>query len=257
MIRHKLFTDGEKMDIVKILGVNISNINMEEAVDKLWDFCKEDKNHVVFTPNPEFVYRAYHDEEFCKKLNSADLTLPDGIGLIYASKIIGTPLKERVPGFEACSHIIEQSAEHDASIFILGGKPGVAELAKENIEKNFPGANVCGVCDGYFKDDESVIKKINECSPDFLLVCTGCPRQENWIYKYKDRLNVKVTIGAGGTVDVLSGTVKRAPKLFCKLGLEWFYRLITQPSRLGRMMSLPKFMLIVISKKLRGGGADA
>ena len=245
------------MNNVSILGVNISNITMSEAVDRLWDFCNEDKNHVVFTPNPEFVYRAYHDPEFRDKLNSADLTLPDGIGLIYAAKIIGTPLKERVPGFEACCHIIRQSKDHNAKIFILGGKPGIADLAKSNIERDYPGTNIVGTCDGYFKDDEEVISKINACSPDFLLVCTGCPRQENWIYKYKDRLNVKVTIGAGGTVDVLSGTVKRAPAFFCKFGLEWFYRLITQPSRLGRMMSLPKFLLIVIGKKLRGGGADA
>ena len=245
------------MDRIKILGVSISNVTMSEAVDKLWEFCCEKRNHVVFTPNPEFVYRAYHDKEFRDKLNSADLTLPDGIGLVYAARIIGTPLKERVPGFEACCHIIEQASEHNAGIFVLGGKPGVAELAKNNIESKYPGTKIVGVCDGYFKDDEEVIEKINSCSPEFLLVCTGCPRQENWIYKYKDRLNVNVTIGAGGTVDVLSGTVKRAPAFFCKFGLEWFYRLITQPSRIGRMMSLPKFLFIVIWKKLKGGGADA
>ncbi len=245
------------MDTVRILGVNISNVTMNEGLDKIWGFCKEDGNHVVFTPNPEFVYRAYHDPQFREKLNSADITLPDGIGLIYASKIIGTPLKERVPGFETCCHIIHEAPTRNASIFILGGKPGIAELAKANIERDNPGLRVVGVNDGYFKDDEEIIEKINSLSPDFLLVCTGCPRQEEWIYKYKDRLNVKVTIGAGGTVDVLSGTVKRAPAFFCRFGLEWFYRLITQPSRIGRMMSLPKFLFIVIGKKMKGGGADA
>lgn len=245
------------MDRIKILGVNISNVSMNEAVDIIWKLREEEGNHIVFTPNPEFVYRAYHDVEFRNKLNSADLTLPDGIGLVYAAKIIGTPLKERVPGFEACCRIIAEAKDKDASIYILGGKPGVSELAKENIERDYPGIKIAGVADGYFKDDNEVIEKINAVSPDFLLVCTGCPRQENWIYKYKDKLNVKVSIGAGGTVDVLSGTVKRAPKIFCRLGLEWFYRLITQPSRIGRMMNLPKFLFTVIGKKLRGGGADA
>ena len=245
------------MEKIKILGVEISKVNMDEAVETLWKFREEGGNHVVFTPNPEFVYRAYHDEEFRNKLNSADLTLPDGIGLVYAAKIIGTPLKCRVPGFEACVRIIQDAVEKNASIYILGGKPGVAELAKENLERDYPGIKIAGVQDGYFKDDNEVIEKINSVSPDFLLVCTGCPKQENWIYEYKDRLNVKVTIGAGGTVDVLSGTVKRAPAFFCKTGLEWFYRLITQPSRIGRMMNLPKFLFIVIGKKLRGGGADA
>ncbi len=245
------------MNKVRILGVNIDNVTKDEAVNRLWDFCKEEKNHAVFTPNPEFVYKAYHDEDFRNKLNSAHLVIPDGIGLIYAAKIIGTPLKERVPGFEVCCRIIGESVSKNAGIFILGGKPGVAELAKQNLERDYPGIKIVGVNDGYFKNDEEVIEKINAVSPEFLLVCTGCPRQEEWICKNLDKVNAKVTIGAGGTVDVLSGTVKRAPKLFCKLGLEWFYRLIKQPWRIGRMMSLPKFLIIVIFKKLRGGGADA
>ena len=245
------------MDSIKILGVRINNVSMDEAEQKVWEFFESDKNHSVFTPNPEFVYRAYHDADFREKLNSADLIIPDGIGLIYAAKILGTPLKRRVPGFELCCRIIEKAPQKGAKLFILGGKPGIAELAKKNIERDHEGINVVGVNDGYFKDDEEVIAKINSLKPDFLLVCTGCPKQENWICKYKDRLDVKVAIGAGGTVDVLSETVKRAPKFFCKFGLEWFYRLITQPTRIGRMMNLPKFLFIVIAKKLRGGGADA
>ena len=245
------------MDSIKILGVKINNVTMDEAVDKIWEFCGEEGNHVVFTPNPEFVYRAYHDPDFRDRLNSADLIIPDGIGLIYAAKIIGTPLKERVPGFEVCCKIIDKAVEKSAKFFILGGKPGIAELAKKNLERDHKGINVVGVNDGYFKDDEEVIAKINALKPDFLLVCTGCPKQENWICKYKDRLDVKVSLGAGGTVDVLSETVKRAPKFFCKFGLEWFYRLITQPTRIGRMMNLPKFLFTVIGKKMRGGGADA
>lgn len=245
------------MKSIKILGVKINNVTMDEAAEKVWEFCEEDGNHAIFTPNPEFVYRAYHDSGFRDKLNSADLVIPDGIGLIYAAKIIGTPLKSRVPGFELCCRIIKEAPAHCAKIFILGGKPGIAELAKKNIERDCKGINIVGVNDGYFKNDDEIIDKINAAEPDFLLVCTGCPKQEEWIYKYKDRLKVKVSIGAGGTVDVLSKTVKRAPKIFCRLGLEWFYRLITQPSRIGRMMNLPKFLLIVIVKRLKGGGTDA
>lgn len=245
------------LESIKILGVRINNVTMDEAASTVWGFVEDGGNHAVFTPNPEFVYRAYHDPSFREKLNTGDLIIPDGIGLIYAAKIIGTPLKARVPGFELCCRILKEAPKRNAKIFILGGKPGIAELAKKNLERDIKGINIVGVNDGYFKNDEEIIEKINNVSPDFLLVCTGCPKQEEWICKYKDRLNVKVSIGAGGTVDVLSETVKRAPKFFCKFGLEWFYRLITQPSRIGRMMNLPKFLFIVIGKKMKGGGADA
>ncbi len=245
------------MEQIHILGVKIDNVTMDEAVETVFQWIEEEETRMVATPNPEIVYHAYHVPEFREVLNSADLTLPDGIGVVYGAKIIGTPVKERVPGFELCCHVLEGLASRNKSVFLLGGKPGVAELAAKNVEEKYSGIRVAGFCDGYFKDDKAVVDQINHSNADFLMVCTGFPRQENWIAKYRDVLKVKVCIGAGGTVDVLAGTVKRAPDFFCKANLEWFYRLIKQPSRIGRMMNLPKFLLTVIKKNLKGDGANA
>ncbi len=245
------------MEQIRILGVKIDNVTMNEAVEQVLEWMEEEKTRMVVTPNPEIVYHAYHVPEFREVLNSADLTLPDGIGVVYGAKIIKTPLKERVPGFELCCHVLEALGNQGKSVFLLGGKPGVAEMASENIMKRYPGIRVAGCCDGYFKDEDAVIEQINQSDADFLMVCTGFPRQENWIAKNRHRLKVKVAIGAGGSVDVLAGTVKRAPAFFCKTGLEWFYRLMKQPSRIGRMMNLPKFMLTVIKKNWKGDGTNA
>ena len=245
------------MEQIHILGVKIDNVTMDEAVETVFQWMEEEGTRMVATPNPEIVYHAYHVPEFRDVLNSADMTLPDGIGVVYGAKIIGTPVKERVPGFELCCHVLEGLASRNKSVFLLGGKPGVAEMAAKNVEEKYSGIRVAGFCDGYFKNDEAVIEQINNSNADFLMVCTGFPRQENWIAKYRNVLNAKVCIGAGGTVDVLAGTVKRAPDFFCKANLEWFYRLIKQPSRIGRMMNLPKFLITVIKKNMKGDGANA
>ncbi|MDY4975632.1 MAG: WecB/TagA/CpsF family glycosyltransferase [Clostridia bacterium] len=245
------------MDTIHILGVKIDNVNMKQAEETVWRWMEGEGNHMIVTPNPEIAYLAYQDAEFRQVLNSADLTLPDGIGIVYGAKILGTPLQERVPGYELCCHILESLSKHGKSVFLLGGKPGIAELAAQNIVKQYPGAAVAGVCDGYFKDDQAVIDQINQSGADFLMVCIGFPRQEKWIARYKDQLKVKVSIGAGGSVDVLAGTVKRAPAFFCKTGLEWFYRLIKQPWRIKRMLVLPQFLWTVLIKKMKGDGANA
>ena len=245
------------VDQVRILGVTVDNVTMDQAEALVWKWMEETGNRMIVTPNPEIIYRAYQEPAFREVLNSSDLTLPDGIGVVYGAKILGTPLQERVPGYELCCRVLQGLSEHGKSVFLLGGKPGVAEQAAERIPGMFPGAKVAGFCDGYFKDDGAVIEQINRSGADFFLVCIGFPRQEQWIARYRDRLNVKVSIGAGGSVDVLAGTVKRAPAFFCKFGLEWFYRLLKQPWRLKRMMVLPKFLWTVMIRKAKGDGANA
>lgn len=242
---------------IQILGTNISSVTMDEAVSYIWDVFERKEKLMVVTPNSEFIYLGYQDATFRDILNRAGLALPDGIGVVYASKILGTPLRERVAGYDACCRILKESAEHGATIYILGGKPGVAEIAKQKAEETYPGVRIVGVHDGYFKNDEEVLPEIEALQPDFLLVCTGCPKQEEFMVRNFERLPVKVMIGAGGSVDVLAGNVKRAPVFFCKFGLEWFYRLITQPWRIGRMMNLPKFLFTVIWKKWKGEGRYA
>ena len=238
------------MKSINILGVKVNNITMNEAVVCAFNYLSEDGKNVIYTPNSEIILAASNDSEFTEILNSADLIIPDGIGVVYGSKILGQPLPERVAGFDLVCLLFEKMAQAGKSVYLFGAKPGVAETAAEKLKEKYKGLVIAGTNDGYFKDedDEKIIAKINEAAPDFLMVCLGFPKQEKWIYKYKDVLNAKLMIGAGGCIDVFAGNVMRAPDFYCKHGLEWFYRLMKQPSRFVRMLALPKFGLKVLFK---------
>lgn len=238
------------MDKVNILGVNVDMVNITEAADIIMEFLSEDKFHSVFTPNSEIIMRAYKDAEFCSLLNSASLLTADGIGVVYASKILKKPIKERAAGYDIACRVLEKMNAAGHKLFLFGGKPGVAEEAKENLLKKYPSLNVVGMRNGYFKeeDEKEIVDEINASGADMLFVCLGAPKQEQWINRHKDELNVRVAMGIGGSLDVFAGRVERAPEFFCKTGLEWFYRLCKEPWRIGRMMELPKFAMTVIKK---------
>ncbi|MDP4134192.1 MAG: WecB/TagA/CpsF family glycosyltransferase [Bacillota bacterium] len=241
------------MDKVSILGVNVASLTMDEAVEKINKMLSEDKSHTIYTPNSEIIMVASRDEEFKKALNQADLLTPDGIGVVKAAKILGRPIPGRVSGYDLIMRMLPELDRQGKSVFILGAKPGIAEQAAAKIKEQFNNVLITGTHDGYFDDDEEMISLINQGSPDFLMVCLGAPRQEKWIDKYKDRLNAKVIIGAGGSVDVIAGNVKRAPDFYIKHNLEWLYRVASQPKRIGRAMELPKFGFTVIGYRLKHG----
>lgn len=234
-------------DTVTILGVQIDKITAEYALKKAERFVRTEGVSVIYTPNPEIVMAAYEDPSFCKILNDADLCTPDGIGVVYASRMLHNPVPERVPGFDLTCGLLESIAKTGEGVFLFGAKPGVAETAKKNLEQKYPGLQVCGTHDGYFKpeDEDGIINAINQSGAKLLLVCLGAPKQEKWIAAHKDALFVNLCMGVGGALDVFAGTVKRAPELFIKCNLEWLYRFIKQPSRLNRFAALPKFMLTV------------
>ncbi len=239
--------------VINILGVNIDKVTEIEALDRAVSYVSSDGVSVIYTPNPEIVMAAYEDKEFLNVLNSSDMCVPDGIGVVYGAKIIGEPLPERVPGFDLSCRLMKKMGEMGKSVFLFGSKPGVAEKAAATLEKTCPGLKIAGCRDGYFKDEDTddIIKQINSSNADLLMVCLGAPKQEKWIYNNREKLNVKLCIGAGGSLDVLAGEVKRAPKIFIKLNLEWFYRFCKQPSRIGRFVALPKFILTVMKGSRR------
>ncbi len=234
--------------VINILGVNIDKVTEMEALDRAVELVSGDGVSVIYTPNPEIVMAAYEDKDFLNVLNSSDMCVPDGIGVVYGAKIIGEPLPERVPGFDLSCRLMKKMGEMGKSVFLFGSKPGVAEKAAATLEKTCPGLKIAGCRDGYFKDEdtEDIINQINNSNADLLMVCLGAPKQEKWIYNNREKLNVKLCIGAGGSLDVLAGEVKRAPEFFIKLNLEWFYRFCKQPSRIGRFAALPKFILTVM-----------
>lgn len=233
---------------VNILGAMVQKLTMEEAADIAMSFFSSEGGKVIYTPNSEIILYASKkkNKEFMPKLNSADLMIADGIGVVYGAKMLRNPLPERVAGFDLLKTIFPRMAKEGNSVYLLGSKPGVADKAAENLREEYPGLVVVGTHDGYFKDDSEVIEDINLKKPDLLLVCLGFPKQENWIYENREKLQVKAMIGAGGCLDVFSGTVERAPEFYCKHGLEWFYRLKKEPWRFMRMTALPVFALKVL-----------
>ena len=235
-----------------VLGVQYDNITMEEAVAAGRAFLTGSKTAFCVTPNAEMAYEALHDEAFREVLNSADLVLPDGAGVVLGAKILKTPLKQKVAGIEFAQNMLAVYEELGSRLYLLGSKPGVAELAAEKMLQKHPKLVICGTADGYFKDEDEVVRRINEANADALYVCLGAPKQEYFMYRHQDELNVRLMAGLGGTLDGIAGTVKRAPKWMIKLQLEWLYRLLKEPRRLGRMMRLPKFVFAAVKKRMKG-----
>lgn len=238
---------------LNVMGVGFDNVTMDEALEQAQALMAQPGASYVVTPNAEIVYEAMHDEELCKLINGADLVLPDGAGVVLASKLLKTPLKEKVAGVDFADNLLEVLARTGGSAYLLGSKPGVAELAAEKMLAKHPGLTICGMADGYFKDEVQVVAKINEAKPDFLFVCLGAPKQELFMVNHQQELEVKLMAGLGGSLDSFAGTVKRAPKWMIRLSLEWLYRLIKEPKRFKRMLRLPKFLWAVCLKRIGGG----
>lgn len=236
-----------------VLGVPFDAMTMEQAVAKAKKMLAEEGQHFICTPNPEIVMEAQKDKELMNILHEADMVIPDGIGVVWASKYSEIRLKERVAGYDLTQNLMAELAATGETFYFFGGAPGVASTAARMMMKKYPGLKVVGVHNGYFdeKEEKKIIQDIKTKSPSILLVGLGAPKQEKWIYDNIRLVGAKVAIGVGGSFDVMAGNVKRAPKIFQKLGLEWFHRLITQPTRWRRMMRLPKFALTVLKTKGR------
>lgn len=232
---------------VNIRGVGFDNVTMEDAVSYLRAGVRDEIcGRTVFTPNAEIVQMCIEDEAICRIINTGTLVVPDGVGVVKAARILKTPLREKVAGVDLGRRVLSFAAEDGKNVFFLGGKPGVAEAASVAMLAEYPGLKVCGTHDGYFQkngaENEQILEEIRRAGTEILYVCFGAPAQECWIAENRGRLpDVKLFLGLGGSLDVYAGTVRRAPKIFIRLGLEWFYRLLSDPRRIGRMMRLPKF----------------
>lgn len=235
-----------------ILGVHIDDVTCQEAIDRGVSLMNAGGFHYAVTPNPEFILAARKDSEFRATLNAADLTIPDGVGVIYAAKLLGTPLKEKVPGIDFAQGLLAQMAAQGKGLFLLGAKPGVAEQAAENLKNAYPGLSIRGVHDGYFQEDAPVIEAIQASGADVLFVCLGAPKQERWMRQNGPATGVHLAIGLGGSLDVFAGTVERAPQKWQNLGLEWLYRLIKEPSRWRRMAKLPLVLIYAFLGRFGG-----
>lgn len=235
------------MNKEQILGVNVSPLTYDGVIGDLKQRMVAKEKSTIIAVNPEKFIAAGKDEKVKELINSSTYQIPDGIGVIIASKLKGGQITSRVTGVDMMERLLKFAAEENHPIFMYGAKEEVVQKAMENIKAKFQGITIAGYTNGYEKDMDALVQRINDSKAEILFVALGSPRQELWIRDNMSKLtNVLVFQGVGGSFDVFAGHVKRAPKLFRQLGLEWFYRLITDPKRFKRQLALPRFLLKVI-----------
>ena len=239
-------------DIATILDVPVVPYTMDEAVTKLTQDTLRQKRNFVVTANAEIIMMAQDDKEYKTLLaETADLILPDGAGTVWAGNYLGYTIPERVAGYDLYLRLLEEAAKNNIPVYFFGGKPGIAEEAAEEGKRRWPGLKMAGCRNGYFSAEEEpeIIEGINRSGAAMLFAALGAPKQEKWLAKYREELKPCLLMGIGGSFDVLAGKVQRAPKWMQDAKLEWFFRLVKQPSRFRRMLALPKFVFAVRSEK--------
>lgn len=229
---------------VTILNLPFINTTNQQFLLALTQRIQQKQNTFIVTANPEIAVYAYDHPQFRQLIAAADYITPDGIGIIKASQIIKQPLQERITGFDTLVSLLELANQHRLKIYLLGAKKAVLQKTVVNIQKKYPHLEIVGAHDGYFTDEKAISAEIKAAQPDIVAVALGYPKQEQFIARNR-QLAPAVWIGVGGSFDVLSGSVKRAPQAFQRLNLEWLYRFLSHPSRLSRFKNLPRFIYLV------------
>ncbi len=239
---------------IPLLGVCVDRVTMAQTMAILEAYILSGKPHHVVTLDASMCVLARTDSELRNIVLDADLVTPDSVGILWAARRMGHPLPERVSGVEIVGRMVELAAAKDWRVFLLGAKPGVAEEAARRIQQRYGDRCIAGVHHGYFppEDDSAVAEMVRAASPDVLCVAMGIPKQEKWIARHKNRLGVPVMIGVGGTLDVLSGRVGRAPRWLQQWGLEWAYRVLRNPRKIAKVMTLPRFIAMVLGQRTQG-----
>jgi N-acetylglucosaminyldiphosphoundecaprenol N-acetyl-beta-D-mannosaminyltransferase len=236
---------------VSIFGIRVSKLNMQQTIECLVQAIASRQITQVITANPIMLMTALEQPAYMAMMERAELIVPDGAGLVWAASYIGDPVAEKVAGIDLMHELLAIGENKGWRIFLLGASPEIIQITAEKLKTRYPKLKLVGVRDGYFtdKDDVAVVEQIHQASPDILLVGRSADKQEPWIDQHKANLNVPVIMGIGGSFDVLSGKLKRAPQIFIRFRLEWFYRLLQEPWRYRRMLLLPKFVVKVIRGK--------
>ncbi len=234
-----------------VLGVRVHHVTMPQAVRAVRRMVAAGGAHQIVTANGVMLVRAARDEQVRRVLSNAALVIADGAGVVLAARILGRPVFARVPGVELVQELCARAAVEKWRVFLLGAAPGVAADAADVLRQRYPGLQVAGVIHGYFADDSTVIREIRQAKPDLMFVALGFPRQDLWIASHRDRLGVPVCIGVGGTLDVLAGRVRRAPRLIRQIGLEWAFRLIQEPRRWRVVISLPLLVALAVKERVK------
>lgn len=241
----------EMLKYEKVLGYDFVNNSMNEFVDEMHLRIKNGKKTFVVTANPEIITYANTHPHYEKVLKQANFIIPDGVGITIASKLLGNPLQERITGFDFMTELLRISDKKQYKVYFLGTQPGVIDQTVHNIKQVFPNIDVAGFHHGFFEEDQQIINEIKKTEPDIIFLGLGFPKQEEWIANNKHHFHKGLFIGLGGCFNVWAGVVKRAPKFWRQLNLEWAYRIISEPTRLKRSIAIPQFVFRVINSKYR------
>lgn len=226
------------MSRIKFLNTNIDNLTMDEAIEKIDNLIKKKNSSYVVTPNVDHIVKLENDKEFQEVYKNADLILADGMPLLWIAKLKKTPIKEKVSGSDLFPRICELASKKSYKVFLLGAAEGVAKKAASNLKKKYVGLNIVGTYSPSYgfekseKEVELIIDLINKAEPDILAVGLGAPKQEKFLYRFKQRLNVPISLAIGASIDFEAGNIDRAPRWMQQSGLEWFYRLCKEPKRM-------------------------
>ncbi|WP_036708402.1 WecB/TagA/CpsF family glycosyltransferase [Paenibacillus pinihumi] len=244
-------TSNQQTPVVPIFGVPFSRMNMDETVHYLTESIQQRRVTQVITANPIMIMMALESPDYYRVMEQAELIVPDGAGVVWAAGYVGMPVKERVAGFDLLHRLMQVGEEKRWRVYLLGTSQEIIEETASRLQQKYPLVQIAGYHNGFFgeAEDEEVIAKVKEAGPDLLFVARAANNQEPWIYKHKEALGVPVVMGVGGSFDIISGRLKRAPLIFQKLRLEWLYRLIQEPRRYKRMLALPKFVVKVVREK--------
>lgn len=237
------------MEKEQYLGVDVSLLTYDEILAATKERITKGEQSTIIAVNPEKVIVANQDPLVKELINGSTFQIPDGVGILLASKLKGGKLKERVTGVDMMERLLQFAAQEGHGVFFYGAKEEVVSEAKRKLEERYPSLQIVGYENGYVTDHEKLVESINQSGATLLFVALGSPKQELWIREHMPKLNVKVFQGVGGSFDVFAGKVKRAPLFFRKLGLEWFYRLMKEPKRLKRQLNLPRFLWRVLKDR--------
>ncbi|NLV74069.1 MAG: WecB/TagA/CpsF family glycosyltransferase [Chloroflexi bacterium] len=241
---------------IEILGVRVDDITIAETLACCEQFIAEGGHHHLVTVNPEFVITAQDNDEFRRTINASDCALPDGAGLVWAARLLGGRIRERVTGADTVPLLAQLASQRGFSLYLLGAAPGVADQAAQRLQAAYPGLRIAGTYSGSprVEEQDEITARIRATAPDMLFVAYGAPAQDLWISRNRAALPVPVCMGVGGTLDFIAGIAPRAPKWMRRIGAEWLFRLVRQPWRWRRMARLPVYMVRVMQQRLSARG---
>lgn len=241
-----------KEKYVDILDINFLSVKRNELLDLIEQRVSDEQKTFVITANAEIAIYTKENQHYADLSKKATYIIPDGIGIVKGAKLLNKDIPERIPGVELMVDLIQSAEKNNKKVYFYGAKPDTIEKMVTILKEKYPRLNIIGYHHGYHNDsDNKIMNEVINLKPDYIFVAKGCPLQDEWIVKVLDHVDKGMFMGVGGSFDVISGNVKRAPDMWIKLNLEWLYRIVSDPKRIGRSTAYPRFVMAVMAERLK------